>query len=64
LILDDEDKIDNRYIYFHAHDEQGNSWGSDEYSWVVKTGESPQRFFKKDMGGTIGKYSQGFTGNK
>lgn len=51
-------RISNRYIFFHAHDAQGNVWGNSEHIWEVN-GE-PREFFKADMGGEIVKYTQWF----
>ncbi|MEG4085216.1 hypothetical protein [Microcoleus sp. POL10_C6] len=59
LILDDEERISNRIIYFHAHDEQGKSWGSSEKVFDIR-GEN-QPFFEANMGDEIGKYTQSFT---
>jgi hypothetical protein len=59
LILDDEERISNRIIYFHAHDEQGKIWGSNEISFDIR-GEN-QPFFKANMGDEIGTYTQSFT---
>jgi len=59
LILDNEERISNRIIYFHAHDEQGKSWGSSEKVWDIR-GEN-QPFFEANMGEEIGTYTQSFT---
>ena len=61
LILDDEERISNRIIYFHAHDEQGKVWGSSEKVFDIR-GEN-QPFFEANMGDEIGKYTQSFTAN-
>ncbi|GET39887.1 hypothetical protein [Microseira wollei] len=67
LILDAQDRIANRYIYFHAYDEAGNVWGDDYRFTVCPPSPEPanshcqdKRFFQADMGGTIGTYTQGF----
>ena len=59
LILDNEERISNRIIYFHAHDEQGKSWGSSEKVFDIR-GEN-QPFFEANMGDEIGTYTQSFT---
>jgi hypothetical protein len=58
LILNSEDQIDNRYIYFHAHDAQGRTWGTSELKQKVRGEVQP--FFKADMGGTITNFTQSF----
>ncbi|MEX0269149.1 hypothetical protein AB3R30_08395 [Leptolyngbyaceae cyanobacterium UHCC 1019] len=58
LILNSENQIDNRYIYFHAHDAQGRTWGSPELKKNVRGEVQP--FFKTDMGGTITNFTQSF----
>jgi len=61
IILDDEERISNRIIYFHAHDEQGKLWGSNETVFEISNENQP--FFKANMGDKIGTYTQSFTGN-
>lgn len=60
-----ENAIENRYIYFHAHDQYGNVWGDSEYQWYVNVNEEStvRPFFQADMGATIGEYTQSFTLN-
>ena len=58
LILNSEDRIDNRYIYFHAHDAQGRTWGTSELKENV--GSEVQPFFKQDMGSEITNFTQSF----
>lgn len=60
LILNDEDRISNRVIYFHAHDDQTMVWGKDN---VFEVGGNNQPFFEANMGNTIGEYTQSFTAN-
>lgn len=48
----------NRYIYFHAHDDDGHFWGnSDE---IFQVGGMPQPFSRADMGGEIGRFTYTF----
>lgn len=54
----DTGQTDNRYIYFFAYDEQGNTWGGSDYYEIVDGEE--RGFFKKDMGSEIGDYTQRF----
>jgi hypothetical protein len=58
LILNEESRIDNRYIYFHAHDEYGNIWGNQDHQFDVRG--KHQLFFQANMGEQIGTYTQGF----
>lgn len=58
LILNSDDHVDNRYIYFHAHDSQGRTWGESELKRAVRGKDQP--FFKTDMGGEITNFTQSF----
>jgi hypothetical protein len=58
LILNSSNHIDNRYIYFHAHDDQGKTWGTPELRKEV--GGQVQPFFKADMGSTMTNFTQNF----
>ena len=58
LVLNSEDRIDNRYIYFHAHDAQGRTWGTSELRENVHGKVQP--FFKQDMGSKITNFTQNF----
>ena len=54
-VLDTE----NRYIYFHAHDAQGNTWGNRNYTYSVNG--HTRSFFQVDMGSKMVSFTQGFT---
>lgn len=56
-----QNRIQNRYIYFHAHDQAGNVWGNNPYSWEVNGTLQP--FFQTNMGGEIREFTQNFTLN-
>ncbi|MGI0480475.1 DUF1036 domain-containing protein [Geminocystis sp. CENA526] len=45
-------KIRHRYIYFHAHDANGNTWGGKDRVIQVRGREQP--FFRSDMGMATG----------
>ncbi|GAB4525501.1 MAG: hypothetical protein Tsb0014_04880 [Pleurocapsa sp.] len=47
----------NRYIYFHAHDDRGTTWGSEQ---TFKVRNQRKSFFQATMGSQIGSYTQSF----
>eukprot|EP00918_Siedleckia_nematoides_P004930 GHVU01010891.1.p1 GENE.GHVU01010891.1~~GHVU01010891.1.p1 ORF type:complete len:125 (+),score=16.75 GHVU01010891.1:439-813(+) len=51
----------NRYIYFHAHSEDGKkSWGKD-FEWKVGSDPTRRRFFQQNMGDEIVIFTQKFS---
>ena len=58
LILYQRDDVVGRNIYFHAHSQDGSTWGSSNRKYTVRGREQP--FFRADMGGSFSEYTQGF----
>lgn len=50
----------NRFIYFHAQDDQGRVWGRSNLSWIVPIDGVLRPFFEADMGGSPSNYTQNF----
>lgn len=58
LVLDQLDDVVGRNIYFHAHSQNGGTWGDSDLTFNVN-GEN-RSFFRTDMGGRFAEYTQDF----
>lgn len=57
-ILNGGNRINNRFIYFHAHNDRGETWGTSDVRKEIRG--KVVGFFKSDMGGTITNFTQSF----
>lgn len=57
-ILNSDNRVSNRIIYFHAHNSKGETWGKSDTRQTLEG--KLLNFFQKDMGGNITNFTQTF----
>lgn len=58
LILDQQDDVVGRNIYFHAHSRDGSTTWTGDYTFLVRGDE--KKFFEQDMGSSFVEYTMNF----